>query len=118
MSEPADKGLRGAIVARHTEVTLDQVCGYCAVRREEIVLLVEEGILTPTAGPAPNWRFAGDSLRRAAKALRLRQELEIELGAVAIVLDLLEEIESLRAQIPERPPHIDAAGEEEDDPRA
>lgn len=102
MKEPRQESPAGVVVAEHTEVTIDQVCGFCAVRREEVVALVEEGIIEPSGGqdraaPPADWRFAGHSLRRAAKALRLRQDFELDLAAAALVLELVEEIERLRA---------------------
>ena len=99
MSDPAGSIVSGAVIDEHTEVTLDEVSFFCAARREEIITLVEEGVLEPKGGHAGEWRFGGHSLRRAAKALRLQQDLEINLGAVALVLDLLEEIDALRAQL-------------------
>jgi chaperone modulatory protein CbpM len=92
--------LAGSLIDEQTEVTLDEVTLFCSVRREQIVALVEEGVLEPKGGESGEWRFAGHSLRRAAKAIRLQRDLEINLSAVALVLDLLDQIESLRAQLP------------------
>jgi chaperone modulatory protein CbpM len=92
--------LAGIVIDERSEVTLDQLSFFCAVRREQIVELVDEGVLEPLGGTASQLRFAGNSLRRAAKAIRLQQDLELDLTALALVLDLLERIESLRAQLP------------------
>jgi chaperone modulatory protein CbpM len=91
--------LAGTIIDEQTEVTLDDLSVFCSVRRERIVALVEEGVIEPKSGGSKEWRFAGHSLRRAAKALRLQQDLEIDLAAVALVLDLLEQIDTLKAQL-------------------
>lgn len=78
------------------EVTLVEVSRFCLVREDRVIAMVEEGILQPAgAGPA-DWRFPAASMLRARKALKLAQEFEIELPAVALVLDLLDEIETLR----------------------
>lgn len=92
--------LAGTVIDERTEVTLDDLSLFCSVRREQIVALVEEGVLEPKGGESGEWHFAGQSLRRAAKAIRLQHDLEIDLAAVALVLDLLDQIESLRAQLP------------------
>ncbi len=77
-------------------MTIDDVARFCSVRREKIFELVAEGIV-PAGGPAPeDWRFSGQALARAGKAIRLEVDLEINLGAVALILDLLDEIEALR----------------------
>ncbi len=91
--------LAGTVIDERTEVSLDDLSFFCSVRREQIVALVEEGVLEPKNDGPKEWRFAGHSLRRAAKALRLQQELEIDLAAVALVLDLLEQIDTLRVQL-------------------
>ncbi len=102
MSDPTGDALRGAIIDERVEVTIDEVCLFCAAPREEIVALVEVGILEPRGEDADRWRFGGHSLRRAGKAVRLRRDLEIDFHAVALVLDLLDELDALRAQL--RPP--------------
>jgi chaperone modulatory protein CbpM len=88
--------LTGVVVDEITEMTIDEVAQFCSVRREKIVELVTEGIV-PAGGRDPDeWRFTGDTLARAGKAIRLQIDLEINLGAVALVLDLLDEIDQLR----------------------
>ena len=42
------------------------------------------------------WRFSGSALRRAATAQRLTRDLGLNAAGVALALDLLEEIETLR----------------------
>ncbi|MFO1088719.1 MAG: chaperone modulator CbpM [Hyphomicrobiales bacterium] len=81
-----------------TEVTLEQLVTYCHVRREKVVELVREGILAPHGAAPGDWRFGGLSLRRARKAVRLERDLEINLTAVALILDLLDEIDTLRGR--------------------
>ncbi len=84
----------GAIVE---EISLEEVTQFCAVRREKIVALVMEGIIDAQGRSEAEWRFDSRSLSRARRAVRLESDLEINLGAVAIILDLLDEIEKLRA---------------------
>ena len=98
-SEQESYALAGIVIDEQTEVTLDDLSFFCSVRRERIVALVEEGVIEPKSEESQEWRFTGHSLRRAARAFRLQQDLEIDLAAVAVVLDLLEQIDSLRAQL-------------------
>ncbi len=58
-----------------------------------------EGVLEPVGSSPDDWRFSGPSLRTARAALRLRQALELGPGGAALVLDLLDEIEHLRARL-------------------
>ncbi|MDP9137987.1 MAG: chaperone modulator CbpM [Pseudomonadota bacterium] len=88
----------GILVDEVTEMTIDDVARFCSVRREKIVELVSEGIV-PAGGRGPEeWRFSGSTLARAGKAIRLEIDLEINLAAVALILDLLDEIEDLRRE--------------------
>lgn len=100
---PKDQLLAGTIVDETTEISIDQLSIFCSVRRERIVSLVEEGVLEPVARRrsrrADEWRFAGGSLKRAARAIRLQRELDIDISALGLVLDLLEKIEALRARL-------------------
>jgi chaperone modulatory protein CbpM len=103
MARGKDQVLAGTLVDETTVVSLEQVSVFCSVRRERIVALVEEGVLQPvTRRRSPQvdqWRFAGDSLKRAAKAIRLQRELDIDVSAIGLVLDLLDEIENLRGRL-------------------
>jgi chaperone modulatory protein CbpM len=91
--------LAGTVIDEQVEVTLEEISLYCSVRREQIVALVEEGVVEPKSGARTEWRFAGHSLNRAAKAIRLQRELDLDLSAVALVLDLLEQIDALRFRL-------------------
>ena len=90
----------GVILDEQTELTVSDLCRSCSVRREKIMALVEEGILTPiTRKPGDAYTFSGISARRANRALKLQRELELDLSGVAVALELLEEIERLRSTL-------------------
>jgi chaperone modulatory protein CbpM len=88
--------LAGLIVEEHIELSLDELCEACAVERQHIVALVEEGVLESRS--VTEWRFGGDALRRARTALRLQRDLGVNLAGVALALDLMDRIESLERQ--------------------
>ena len=60
---------------------------------------VSEGVLSPAGSSPEDWRFSGESLRRAKTAARLTNDLELNTPGVALALDLLEEISRLRCQL-------------------
>jgi chaperone modulatory protein CbpM len=60
---------------------------------------VSEGVLSPAGGSPQDWRFSGDSLKRAKTAARLMRDLELNSPGVALALDLLDEIHQLRQQL-------------------
>lgn len=92
-------GLVGIILEEQTQLTLAEISRGCAVHAECIIELVEEGVLAPV-GPEPRqWRFTGMHLRRASIALRLQRDLGVNLAGVALALELLDEVNALRARL-------------------
>lgn len=87
------------ILEEQTGLTLDELCRACTAHTEFIAELVEEGVLTP-AGHAPDqWRFTGIQLRHASVAVRLQRDLGVNVAGAALALQLLDELETLRARL-------------------
>jgi chaperone modulatory protein CbpM len=80
-------------------LSLAEMSRACAMHAEWVVSLVEEGVLEPSGRSPANWRFSGACLRRALSAARLQHDLGINLAGVALVLDLIEEMETLRKRL-------------------
>lgn len=91
--------LSGIILEEQTELSLADVCRACAVHAEYIIELVEEGVLVPVGREPISWRFTGTHMRRATVSVRLQRDLGINLAGVALALQLLDEVEALRARI-------------------
>ncbi len=76
--------------------TLDEVCVACNVDADWIVELVQHGVIEPVGAAQPDWRFTRVTITRVAKAKRLQRDLELNPPAVALVLDLLDQIQELK----------------------
>lgn len=87
------------ILEEQTQLTLADLSRACAVHAERIIELVDAGVLEPLGREPALWRFGGASLYRTRTALRLQRDLEINLAGVALALELLDEIESLRTRL-------------------
>ncbi len=87
------------IVEEELQMSTSELCHAIGLEKECLIAWVQEGILSPIGSSQEDWRFAGDSLVRAKKALRLSRDLEINTPGVAMVLDLLDEISSLRSRL-------------------
>lgn len=87
------------IVDERLEITLEEICIACQVDQTVIITLVDEGIVEPRARHERPWRFKGDALPQVARALRLQRDLDLNTAGVAFALDLLDEIESLKARL-------------------
>ena len=59
--------------------------------------MVDEGFIEPIGVERSHWCFSGISVRRVQKAKRLQRDLGINLAGAALAIELIEEIEQLRA---------------------
>ena len=99
MTSAEDHPLRGAIFEESSVLTLQDLSRMCAVEERHIVEFVEEGVLNVVAIGTTEWRFSGAALRRTRLALRLERDLELNLAGVALALQLMEELDSLRREL-------------------
>lgn len=95
----ARRVVTGVLLDEQVYYSLKDVCHVCGCQTEWVVALVEQGVLHPTGDARQAWQFPGSSLHRAMKAQRLQQDLDLNLSGVALALELLEEIESLRSRL-------------------
>ncbi|WP_193163686.1 chaperone modulator CbpM [Microbulbifer hainanensis] len=86
------------ILDEDSELTLKELCRACGIPAEQILALVEEGIIEPR-GPQAHWRFSGICVRRVRRVYHLRRDLGVNLAGAALAIELLEEIEQLRARL-------------------
>ncbi|MDO8789588.1 MAG: chaperone modulator CbpM [Sulfuritalea sp.] len=91
--------IQGPVVEEEVRLTLVELCQACSAEEEHVLAWVFEGALEPVGESPQDWRFTGDSLRRARLALRLTRDLEINPPGVALALDLLDDIAMLRAKL-------------------
>jgi chaperone modulatory protein CbpM len=99
MSEDTPRGPAGEIVESSTVCTLEELCQWCQVEADWIAALVEQGALDPLGRSRHEWRFTRLSVVRIGKARRLERDLDLNPPGVALVLDLLDELDALRARL-------------------
>ena len=87
-------------ISRFTEI--------CRVNRRTVREMVAVGLIEPVRmapsaerqhSSSREWEFDISALERARRALRLQRDLELNLAGAAMVVELMEEIESLRREI-------------------
>ncbi|MGR9101143.1 MAG: chaperone modulator CbpM [Gammaproteobacteria bacterium] len=91
--------MTGTLMDEHIRFTLLEICRLGKTSAEQVIEMVEEGILEPEGVSAYEWRFDAVALKRLQIALRLQRDLKINLPGTALVLDLLEEMEELRSRL-------------------
>jgi len=79
--------------------TLEQMCSACAVGPEWVATHVLEGRLHAAGAEPSQWRFGSRELARARQIRRLEIAFDAEPELAALVADLLDELEDLRAQL-------------------
>jgi chaperone modulatory protein CbpM len=102
MSSSEDQALAGAIFEETAVLTVKDLSRMCAVDERHIVEFVEEGVLSVVEIDTAEWHFTGAALRRARLALRLERDLELNLAGVALALELMEELQTLRRELKAR----------------
>jgi chaperone modulatory protein CbpM len=88
----------GVCLADEHALELEAFAAACGAEPAFVRRLIDEGLLQPvTAQPA--WRFGGEELARVRRIRRLQRDFEANLQSVAVMLDLIDEIERLRATL-------------------
>lgn len=78
-------------------LTLKELCVICHLTEGELQTYIEYEIVHPDH--VHDEQFDLQQLKRLQKALRLQRHLEVNHAGTAIILDLLDEIDDLRAQL-------------------
>lgn len=95
----SEKVLTGVVLDERVELTVRELSRACSSSTEWVLQLVDEGVLEPRGRDRHELRFTGASLSRALTAARLQSDLGLNLPGVALVLEMMDEIESLRARL-------------------
>lgn len=93
------KSIEGILLDEGTQVTVTELTEVCHLSLSQIELMVGEGMLHPSGREPEHWCFTGLEIKRARRALRLQQDLDVNLAGAALALELLEEIEHLRNRV-------------------
>lgn len=91
----------GLIVEESGNISLVKLCRYCSLPAENIIKMVERGVIDPIDSSVSysHWQFSSTSLLRIQTALRLQRDLEVNLAGAVLALELLDEIKQLRQQV-------------------
>ncbi len=87
------------VLDERVELTLVELCRASRAAEAQVRVWVVEGVLTPRGGSPEEWRFAASALRRARLARSLADDLEVNAAGVALALDLMDQIDALKARL-------------------
>jgi chaperone modulatory protein CbpM len=82
--------LTGTVIGDEGVLSIEELARACGAEAQWIVELVAVGVLA---------RFRAADLTRARRVARLQRDFEATVEAAAVMIDLLDEIEQLRARL-------------------
>lgn len=80
-------------------LTLEQLACACMVEPDWLLVHVDEGLFPHAESVAGVWRFSSADLTRARRMRELESDFEAVPELAALVADLLEELDELRARL-------------------
>ncbi|MGE0628376.1 MAG: chaperone modulator CbpM [Hyphomicrobiaceae bacterium] len=99
MGASASEDQTTEIVTIGPSCTLSELCVSCKVDADWVATLVEYGVIEPTGRQPSEWQFSSLAVVRIARARRLERDLSLNPPGIALALELLDEIEELRARL-------------------
>jgi chaperone modulatory protein CbpM len=79
-------------------IDMQEFCEVVDLPAAYVIEIVEHGILEPQGRQPDEWLFDSAALSIARRAVKLHHELQLEWDGVALALNLLEELERVRAE--------------------
>jgi chaperone modulatory protein CbpM len=95
---------KGILLDEHVRLSLVELCEVCRISADSVLDMVDEGIVEPEGSEPAQWRFHAVDLERLQTALRLQQDLRVNLAGAALALHLLEELEALKGRLTRESP--------------
>jgi chaperone modulatory protein CbpM len=90
-----DRSRKAAVFRANSAITIQEVCRAYGVERSLVVSMIEYGIVSVPRGEA----FDASAVTRLSKAARLYKDLNVNVQGIAVILDLLDELEAMRARV-------------------
>lgn len=94
-----DDDIVTGVILEEACLTVDQLAGACSASPEWVRVHLEEGLLANADSAASQGRFTRRELWRARHMYRLERDFDAAPELAALVADLLEELESMRARL-------------------
>ena len=91
--------LIGSVIGDEGVLSIEELARACGAEAQWIIELVAVGVLAPQGTETSHWRFRAADLTCARRVARLQRDFDASLDAAAVMLDLLDQIEQLRARL-------------------
>jgi chaperone modulatory protein CbpM len=94
-----DEDIVTGLVLEGRCLTLEELCAACGLEPDWVVRHIEEGLFPAPEGARSEWRFTVVGLTRARRMHAFERDFEAVPELAALVADLLEEMDALRARL-------------------
>lgn len=94
-----DEVLEAQVVDADTLFSLADFAHACGQSHDWVLQLVAHSIVAAQGEHPEQWQFAGQDVQRARRAFRLQRDFEASFSAVALMLELLDEVQDLRRKL-------------------
>lgn len=93
-----DEVLVGSLL-ENSWLTLEQLAAACPAEPDWLIARIEAGLFPQAESIAGTWRLSSAGLLRARRMRQLERDFEADPELAALVADLLEEMDDLRARL-------------------
>lgn len=83
--------ITGELLDEDFEHNFNELCRYALVTADDIIAMVDEGLLEPQDAPIEYWHFTHRDLQRIRIVARLQTDLGVNLAGAALIIELLEQ---------------------------
>ncbi|OGT53930.1 MAG: hypothetical protein A3F17_02910 [Gammaproteobacteria bacterium RIFCSPHIGHO2_12_FULL_41_15] len=87
------------IINEEQTIGFTELCHASSADPDFILSLIEQELIQPRGHNQSNWQFDALSLKRSRIAVSFHNDLQLNLQGIALALDLLEQIETMRAEL-------------------
>lgn len=95
------------IIDEHTLLSYSEFQQATSADEAFIVELIEHAFIAPQGSSPNEWRFDAECLRRTKLALRFYRDLEVNVAGIALIVELMAELEQVRRELSLHQPHED-----------
>jgi chaperone modulatory protein CbpM len=89
--------LTGNVIGDEAVLSIEELARACSTEAQWVIELVAVGLLEPQGTETSGWRFRAADFICARRVARLQRDFGATVEAAAVMIDLLDEIEQLRA---------------------
>lgn len=95
----SEENILAGVVEEGACLTIDELCAACSLERGWLVQRIEEGLFPAPSGIVAEWRFSASGIARARRMRALERDFDAVPELAALVAEMLEEMDELRARI-------------------